>query len=97
MDTSSKDRIFSEASSLSREDKVALVSRLQESLKRSTFVEIRVGSKVKFPSKTGATIFGEVVKVNGKSIRVSSMMDKHGNATLYPLNWIVSPTFVVPV
>lgn len=86
--------VYKAASTLSREDRQTLERMLNDQLKSEVRRSFFPGDKVKFQSRNGAMIEGIVIRVNQKTVKVSSKMDKYGHVASFPMTWIVAPQFV---
>jgi len=86
--------VYKAASTLNREDRQTLERMLSDQLKSEVRRSFFPGDKVKFKSRTGAMIEGIVIRVNQKTVKVSSKMDKYGQVVTFPMTWIVAPQLV---
>jgi 16S rRNA U1498 N3-methylase RsmE len=59
----------------------------QQHLQKRAALKFRVGDRVKFSDKSGATIEGTITSFNPKTVAVKTAFG----------NWRVSPTFLKPV
>jgi len=87
--------VMAAALTLSREDRQKLQQLLNSNLRSEVMASFYPGDKVKFKARSGVTIEGLVIRVNAKSVKVSSSQDRYGQVNSRgKVTWTVSPQFI---
>ncbi|SRR5258708_2446542 len=94
-----KTNLFKDFVEYSREDQLELVKQLVQYVADTAVLSLRPGQMVKFKTRNGVWIEGKIIRVNQKSIKITSRQDRQGSSSPDGriISWSVSPSLVVPV